>query len=407
MNAVQTDKLKPGQIIAEEVRDINGRLLLAKGNAIQPNHIRIFKIWGISEVNVAGDESHKDRIDSELGSELVEQAQENMMVLCRHVDLEHPAIKEIFKLAVQFRCRNDLVEVESNLHITAPELPHHTQKQNFMAELSKKKIILPEIPAVVFELNEVISNPLSSAGHIAEVVNRSPSLTALLLKIVNSSFYGFPSKIDKVSHAVTLIGTREISGLALGISILSIFKNIPKEIIDMYSFLKHSLACGIFSRVLAAHLNSNQTEQLFVAGLLHDLGRLILYIHFPKESHDIIIRSRNRSKLLFEEENDYLGCDHSEVGKQLLKQWKLPLILENCVFYHHNPSEARDTVPATIVHLADIMVNSLGIGSSGEKFVPPLDSAAWENLECPISSFEKVIGQATHQFKALETILHA
>ena len=169
---------------------------------------------------------------------------------------------------------------------------------------------MPEIPAVVFELNEVIANPLSSAEHIAEVVNRSPSLTALLLKIVNSSFYGFPSKIDKVSHAVTLIGTREISGLALGISILSIFKNIPKEIIDMYSFLKHSLACGILSRVLAAHLNSNQTEQLFVAGLLHDLGRLILYIHFPKESHNIITRSRNRSKLLFEEEKDYLGCDH-------------------------------------------------------------------------------------------------
>jgi len=406
MNAVQTDKLKPGQIIAEEVRDINGRLLLAKGNEIQSNHIRIFKIWGISEVNVAGDESHKDISDPELGSELVEQARESMLALCRHVDLEHPAIKEIFKLAVQFRCRNDLVEVENNLHITAPELPHHTQKQDFIAELNKKKIILPEIPAVVFELNEVISNPLSSAEHIAEVVNRSPSLTALLLKIVNSSFYGFPSKIGKVSHAVTLIGTREISGLALGISILSIFKNIPKEIIDMYSFLKHSLACGIFSRVLAAHLNSYQTEQLFVSGLLHDLGRLILYIHFPKESHDIIIRSRNRSKLLFEEENDYLGCDHSEVGKQLLKQWKLPLILENCVLYHHNPSEARDTVTATIVHLADIMVNSLGIGSSGEKFVPPLDSAAWENLEFPISSFEKVIGQATHQFKALETILH-
>jgi HD-like signal output (HDOD) protein len=406
MNAVQTDQLKPGQVLAEEVRDINGRLLLARGNAIQPNHIRIFKIWGISEVKVADPASQTDKTDPELDSELVIQARDSMTILCRHVDLEHPAIKEIFKLAVQFRCKNDLVEVESNLHLTAPELPHHTQTQDFMAELDKKKIILPEIPAVVFELNEVISNPLSSAEHIAEVVNRSPSLTALLLRIVNSSFYGFPSKIDKVSHAVTLIGTREISGLALGISILSVFKNIPKEIIDMYSFLKHSLACGIFARVLAAHLNSNQTEQLFVSGLLHDLGRLILYIHFPKESHNIITRSRNRSKLLIEEEKDYLGCDHSAVGKQLLKQWKLPLILENCVFYHHNPSDAQHAVPATIVHLADIMVNSLGIGSSGEKFVPPLDSAAWENLEFPISSFEKVVGQATHQFKALETILH-
>jgi HD-like signal output (HDOD) protein len=406
MNAVQTDKLKPGQILAEEVRDINGRLLLAKGNEIQPNHIRIFKIWGISEVNVAGAPNRKDKFDPELNPELAQQAKDSMTLLCRHADLEHPAIKEIFKLSVAFRCRHNLVDTESNLHVTEPELPFKTQKQDFIKELNQKKIILPEIPAVVFELNEVIANPMSSAEHIAEVVNRSPSLTALLLRIVNSSFYGFPSKIDKVSHAVTLIGTREISGLALGISILSIFQNIPKEIIDMYSFLKHSLACGIFSRVIAAHLNSNQTEQLFVSGLLHDLGRLILYIYFPKESRDIITRSRNRSKLLFKEERDYLGCDHAEVGKELMKQWKLPLVLENNVFYHHNPTRAKQPMPATVVHLADIIVNGLGIGSSGEKFVPPLDNAAWESLELPISKFEKIIGQATHQFKALETILH-
>ena len=391
--------------MADEVRDINGRLLLAGGNKIEPKHIRIFKIWGISEVNVAEKASPRDNPDLELDPELVEKVQESMSILCRHVDVEHPAIQEIVKLAVQFRCRNGLAEAESNLHITEPEMPHETQENSVIDELKQKKIVLPEIPAVVFELNEAIANPMSSAELIAQVVNKSPSLTALLLKIVNSSFYSFPSKIDKVSHAVTLIGTREISGLALGISILSIFKNIPKDIIDMYSFLKHSLACGIFSRVLAAHLNSNQTEQLFVSGLLHDIGRLILYIHFPRESHNIIIRSRNRSKLLYKEEMDYLACDHSDVGRQLLKEWKLPLILENCVYYHHNPSESPQTIPAAIVHLADIMVVSLGIGTSGEKFIPPLDTAAWESLEFPISSFEKVIGQATHQFKALEVIL--
>jgi HD-like signal output (HDOD) protein len=406
MNAVKTDKLKPGQILAEEVRDINGRLLLARGNKIQLNHIRIFKIWGISEVKVAEAPKRKDKFDHPLNPELFEQAQKSMKILCRHVDLDHPAINEIFKLSVQFRCSHNLVEEENNGHLTEPEIPLKVQKIDFISELNKKKVILPEIPSVVFELNEVISNPMSSAGQIAEVVNRSPSLTALLLKIVNSSFYGFPSKIGKVSHAVTLIGTREISSLALGISILSIFKNIPKNIFDMYSFLKHSLACGILSRVLAAHLNSNQTEQLFVSGLLHDLGRLILYIHFPQESHNIITRSRNRSKLLLEEETDYLGCDHAEVGKGLMKQWKLPLMLENNVCYHHNPSEAQQAKPAAIVHLADIIVNSLGIGSSGERYIPPLDNSAWESLDLPVSSFEKVIGQATHQFNALEAILN-
>ena len=407
MVAVQTDKLKVGQILAEAVRDINGRLLLASGNQIQSNHIRIFKIWGISEVNIAGTSRAENEIDPCLDPELVEQAKEGMKYIFRHADMEHPAIKEIFKIAVQYRCRNNLVGSTGSLNITEREIPFESPKIDFQDKLNNKKIILPEIPAVVLELNDIIANPMSSAANIAEVVNKSPSLTALLLKIVNSSFYGFPSKVDRVSHAVTLIGTREISGLALGISILSIFKNIPKKIIDMYAFLKHSLACGILARIFAAHLNLPQTEQLFVSGLLHDLGRLILYTYFPIESRNIITRSRNHSQLLYNVEKDYLGCDHAQVGKQLMKQWKLPLMLENNVFYHHQPSKAQQPIPATIVHLADAIVNSLGIGSSGEKFMLPLDYIALENLELSTSSFEKLIGQAMHQFKALETILHA
>jgi len=406
MGVVHTDKLKPGQILAEEVRDINGRLLLARGNEIQTEHMRIFKIWGISEVNILGAAPHNDKFDPEMNPEFVEQAKETVKILFSHVDLEHPAIKEIFKLAVHFRCKRNQVQIENNVHIDELAIPQKDLKKDFLKRLNKKDIILPEIPSFAFQLNEVIANPTSSAEHVAQVVNKSPSLTMVLLKIVNSAFYGFPSRISKVSHAVSLIGTRELSGLALGISILSTFKNIPKQIMDMYSFLKHSLACGIVCRILAAHKNFPQTEQMFVSGLLHDLGRLILYVYFPEESRNILSHSRSRLTLLYEEENDYLGCDHAQVGKQLLKQWKLPLILENNVSYHHKPSEAQQPIPATIVHLADIIVNSLGIGSSGEKFVPPLDYGAWENLELSPSCFGTVIGQATHQFNALESILH-
>jgi HD-like signal output (HDOD) protein len=405
MFAVLTDKLKPGKILAQEVRDISGRLLLARGNEIGVNHIRIFKIWGISEVTVEGPAQGNEKSDPEFNPEILEQVKETAKTLFRHADLDHPVIKKIFNLSVQFRCEHNLVNTVGEVHIEEHEIAPRDRKINFRKKLEQKKIILPEIPSVVFELNEVIANPMSSADHIGQVVNRSPSLTVLLLKIVNSSFYGFPSKIDKVSQAVTLIGTREISGLALGISILSIFKNIPKEIIDMYSFLKHSLACGILSRILAAQKNFGQTEQLFVSGLLHDLGRLILYLYFADESRNILSRSRNNNRLLYEEEQDYLGCDHAQVGKQLMEQWKLPLILENNVLYHHKPSKAQQPIPATIVHLADIIVNSLGIGSSGEKFVPPLDLEAWENLQLPLSSFETIIGQATHQFDSLESLL--
>jgi len=406
MGIIHINKLKPGMVLDEEVKDINGRLLLKKDKKIQPDHIRIFKIWGITEVNIQGNNGSKDEPIDPADPELVEKIKKSTLDHFRHTDLEHPAVKEIFRISVLFRSKYNFSEKEKATHLAKLETGQKSVGSNFLKKLTKENISLPEIPSIVFELNEVIANPLSSAEDIAQVMHRSPSLTALLLKIVNSPFYGFPSKIDKISLAVTLIGTREISGLALGISILSQFNNIPKEILSMYSFLRHSLACGIISRVLAAHKSLPQTEQLFVSGLLHDLGRLILYSYFPEESRSILSQARSANSLLYRQENDQLGCNHTHVAKHLLQQWKLPIVLENNVFFHHSPGEAPQPVPATLVHVADIITNALGIGTSGERFVPPLDYAAWENLGLSPTCFDVVSKQAIHQLFALESMLN-
>ena len=405
MIVVPTDKVKSGQILAKEVCDINGRLLLAKGHAIAANHIRVFKIWGISEIWLEGDDCHGDTPNPSLDPEMMEKTRKNLKMRFCHVDLEHPAIREIFNIAVQFRCKHGIVEGDDDLPVDTQPMTQRDRAEDLLKELNHKNIILPEIPSIAFELQKVIENPMSSADRIARVVGKSPSLTTVLLKIVNSSFYSLPSKISTVSHAVSLIGTREISALALGICILSIFKNIPEKTINTHSFLKHSLLCGLLSRVFAAHKNLSQTEQLFVAGLVHDLGRLILYTYFPDDALNVLVRSRNRNIVMYEAEKECLGCDHALLGKKLMQQWRLPVILENCVLYHHKPSPAPQPVPASIVHLSDIIANSLGIGSSGEKNVPPIDNKAWGNLELAPSSFETIIGQAIHQFHALESIL--
>ncbi|MGD1968623.1 MAG: HDOD domain-containing protein [Desulfobacterales bacterium] len=405
MGLTHINDLKPGMILEEEVRDINGRLLLKKDKKIQLSHIRIFKIWGVTEVNIQGNNGNKNPAASVASPERVEKIKENTKNVFRFVDLEHPAIKEIFRISVDFRSKHHLSENEKEIDLSEIDIPQNGNGRNFLQKLKNKKLTLPEIPSIVFELNEVIANPLSSAEDIAQVVQRSPSLTALLLKIVNSPFYGFPSKIDKISLAVTLIGTREISGLALGISLLSLFNKIPKEILSMYSFLRHSLACGIISRILAAHKSIPQTEQLFVSGLLHDLGRLILYSYFPNESRNILSRARSSEMLLYEQETEYLGCNHTHLVKHLLQQWKLPIVLENNVFFHHRPKEAQQPQTAALVHLADIITNGLGIGTSGERFVPPLDVAAWESLELSPSCFDVITKQATHQYFALESML--
>ena len=405
MGLTHINDLKPGMVLDTEVRDINGRLLLKKDKKIQASHIRIFKIWGVTEVNIQGNNGNKNVVADPASPERIEKIKENTEDLFRYVDLEHPAIKEIYRISVEFRSIHNISENEKIIDLVEMDSQQTAKGNNFLQKLNNKNITLPEIPSIVFELNEVIANPLSSAEDIAQVVQRSPSLTALLLKIVNSPFYGFPSKIDKISLAVTLIGTREISGLALGISLISLFNKIPKEILSMYSFLKHSLACGLISRILAAHKSIPQTEQLFVSGLLHDLGRLILYSYFPDESRNILSRARSSEMLLYKQETDYLGCNHTHLVKHLLKQWKLPMVLENNVFFHHSPREAQQPLPATLVHLADIITNGLVIGTSGERFVPPLDVAAWESLELSPSCFDVVTKQATHQYFALESML--
>lgn len=405
MGIIHINKLKPGMILDEEVRDINGRLLLKRNKKIQSSHIRIFKIWGITEVNIQGSNGNRQAPANPHDPEAIEKIKKATMGLFCHVDLEHPAIEEIFRISVLFRSKNNLSEEENGINLAEVDGEQTANGNDFLKKLTKENISLPEIPSIVFELNEVIANPLSSSEDIAQVVQRSPSLTALLLKIVNSPFYGFPSKIDKISLAVTLIGIREISGLALGISIVSLFNNIPKEILSMHSFLRHSLACGIISRILAAHKGLPQTEQLFVSGLLHDLGRLILYSYFPEESRRILSQARASDSLLYRQENDHLGCNHTHVAKQLLQQWKLPMVLENNVFFHHNPSEAQQPIPATLVHIADIITNGLGIGTSGERFVPPLDQSAWENLRLSPTCFDVVSKQAVHQLMALESML--
>ena len=405
MGIVPTNKLKPGMLLAGETRDVHGRLILAKGKRICSSHIKNFKIWGITEVNISEDVTLKDEPQTHNNSETVEKTKERLKYIFSHVDLEHPAIKEIFRLSVEYRNINDAVLKGKKLTKKIKKPVDNNRNNDFLKRLSEKKIKLPEIPTVISELNEVIANPLSSAQDIANVVSNSPSLAAILLKIVNSAIYSCPSRIDNLSQAVTLIGTKEIYGLAFYTSVIAIFNKIPKEIINMYAFSRHSIACSIIARSLAAHKNLPQIEQLFVSGLLHDLGRVLLYIYFPEDSLNILSYSQESNKLLYEAEDEYLGCNHTHFAKHLMQHWQLPPTLENNVIYHHNPSAAQHSIPATIVHLADIIANGLGLGSSGERFIPPLDHKAWNDLGLATSSFEVIVKQAIHQLNSLETAI--
>jgi HD-like signal output (HDOD) protein len=387
MGTVRTTQLKLGMVLADDVRDVKGRLLLTKGKPIGPDHIRIFKIWGIPQVQILGAQGETEAPAAPpVDPGRLEAVRKETEFVFRYTDRDHPAIREIFSLAVNHRAAAPLRAADS-LPMEIPAAGPEPQAGDF--------------------LQKVIANPLSSADQMAQVINKSPSLSALLLKIVNSSFYGLPATVDRVSLAVTLVGTRELSALALGISIMSMFRKIPSRLLSMPLFLQHSLACGIVSRLLAAQKNMRQTEQMFTAGLLHDLGRLVTFIYFPDEALAVMRHAATKSVCLHAAEKDLFSCHHGHIGKYILNQWRLPLILENNVCFHHDPMNAPDPSAAALVHVADLLVNALGVGTSGERFVPPLDPKAWEATGLSVGCFEIVITQAVNQFNTLEFMLQA
>jgi HD-like signal output (HDOD) protein len=391
MGCISVDQLNQGMVLSDDVLDINRNLLLTKGQKITPKHIRIFKLWGVTEVNVFGKDEKKNETEPWINPELRKKIEDRTKQIFKNVDLNHPAAKEIFKLSVSYRCHDCGLNTPESLNLAAHDNLVNGLRPDIVEKIKSTKIKLPELSSTVVAINETMADPMASANDVAEVVKKSPSLTALLLKIVNSS----------------LIGFKQIASLALGVSIMQSFKDIPKAIVDMEAFLKHSMACGLISRILSAYMNIRQTEQVFVSGLLHDIGRLILYKDFPHESKLYFKLAMESDKSLYSVERIHIGYSHARIGKHLIKAWNLPIVLENNVVFHHHPSDAPDQKKAAIIHLADIIVNGLGLGTSGERIIPQMDYKALENIDMPFKIFNTVVHQAIHQLASFESFFNS
>lgn len=257
------------------------------------------------------------------------------------------------------------------------------------------------LPTVFAKVDELLNDPTSSAHDIGRVISADQGLTARLLRLVNSTFYGFPGKIDTVSRAVTIIGFKQLRELVLGTSVLNMFKGLGDNIsFRMEEFWKHSLACGVASRVLAVYRREENTESYFAAGVLHDIGRLVLLEMYSKEYREVLTIVEDKKALIFDAETDVFGFTHAEVAKELISFWRLPESLKGAVGRHHNPKEGPGSSRyADIVHISNILVHACRIGSSGERFVPPLSPGAWERIGLKKGILEPAFEKIYEQFE--------
>lgn len=240
---------------------------------------------------------------------------------------------------------------------------------------------LVTLPDVFVRINQLVESPDSSVADIANAVSRDPAFTVRLLRVANSPFYGFSSSVDTVPKAVSIIGTSQIRNLALSTAIANSFAGLPNTLVSMDNFWRHSLYCALAARVLARKAGKCDAEAIFTAGLLHDIGELVIFNRLPelaKESLTLVLDNAD-GLTVHQAERQVLGYDHAQVGGELARQWKLPSLLEECIGFHHSPGEAkRHPREAAIVHIANALAVMAELDTLNSEDVSPIDPHAWE-----------------------------
>ncbi len=260
---------------------------------------------------------------------------------------------------------------------------------------------LLSLPTVCERLVAVVNDPLCSNRDVARIIGEDPGLTARLLRLANSALYGFPAKIDTITRAVTIIGTHQLRDLAVVTGVVDLFDDSGDDALSLDAFWRHSVACGVAARVIATCRREVNVEHYFIAGLLHDVGRLVMATELPDRFPALVAESAAEGELLYRVERRRLGFDHTDVGAALLRRWNLPESLAIAVGSHHRPCppDGACHIGAAIVHVADIIAHTLESGAGGERFVPPLDARAWDQLRLPVTVLPWILTQVQSQFE--------
>ncbi len=244
---------------------------------------------------------------------------------------------------------------------------------------------LPTLPGVAQRVAAALDRPDASLAEAAALIETDQVLTAHLLRLANSAFYGLSGRIASVVQALTVLGTTVARSLVYSTSVLDLD-------IGMRGFWEHSVGTAVAAGALARRLGVAHPEEVSGAGLLHDLGKVVLHKQAPAAFVEIVTRARTDGTRFRDVERAVLGVDHAEVAGWLLARWRVPQrILEPVVFHHEPELAAVARVETAIVHVANTLVRAYGYGFGGDRRVPAISPSAWRLLGLQTSDVERVV----------------
>ncbi len=279
---------------------------------------------------------------------------------------------------------------------------------NTASELVSQVTELVSFPEVAIQVNDMLSDETSDADRIGSLIEQDPALTATLLKLANSSMYGSGAEIDSVAKAFTRIGAREIQELTLGICATRAFSGIPNELVSMQDFWQRSLLCGTIARHIARRIRARDAGMVFTAGLLHDVGHLVMFNLVPDRAVQALALCRDEmdGENVYLAEREILGFDHMDVGRQLAELWNWPASLANCIARHHEPFEHADCSDAeVIVHVANSLATLAELQSEDLDEASPVDERAWQKLGVSTDDVPELVADVREEIAELLQML--
>ncbi len=263
------------------------------------------------------------------------------------------------------------------------------------------------LPDVYLRINSLIENPGTTLDDIAAAVSQDPSFTVRLLQVANSSLYGVSSTVSTVAKAVSIIGTAQVRNLALSISVAQSFSSLLNQLVSMKNFWRHSLFCALAARHLAKEARRCDPDTLFTAGMLHDIGELVIFNREPEEAKQalLLVLEEPGELPVYMAERQVLGFDHSEVGGLLARQWKLPPLLVDCIAHHHDIENAQSHPRETaLIHIANIVALMAELDTLNPDDVPPIDPKAWDITGLGMDRVEPVMRAAQVDIIEVESL---
>jgi putative nucleotidyltransferase with HDIG domain len=276
-------------------------------------------------------------------------------------------------------------------------------------EISLEEVInkindLPTLPQVAQEMLSDLSSDDISLDAIVEKVALDQSLAAKVLKVANTSYYGANSKVVTIQQAISMLGTKNLKNLIR----TSIFThNLPVancKGFDNFGFWRHNIATAICAELISRSLHLKH-DFAFTAGLLHDIGRLVLVSRFPKKYEEVIRCATEKDCSLLDAERTILGVDHVSVGLILALQWNFSDAIQDAIRGHHEPHDKELNSIASIVHVANAIVHALDLCDNPHEMVAAVSQFAWDNLGLSEEAYLAIFEETELRFEALNQII--